>query len=119
MGLPVLQRSSSCMHALANTPAEPLCALFAHFPKDGNLPRIHGRVGFRVTLFEACSAFTHVTACILAKSSNMTLYTEGFSRFVTSTTAPIATGWSESYRAGFAPAERPCLCTAHEKSGLE
>jgi hypothetical protein len=28
------------------------------------------------------------------------LYTEGFGRFVSSTTAPIATGWSESYRVG-------------------
>ena len=26
------------------------------------------RVGFRVNLFEACSAFTHVTACMFAKS---------------------------------------------------
>jgi len=43
----------------------------------------------------------------------MTLYTGGFSRFVTSTTAPIATGWNESCRAGFAPAGKPCLCTAH------
>src|SRR5665213_1215812 len=42
-----------------------------------------------------------------------TLYTEGFSRFVTSTTAPIATGWSDSCRVGFAPTETPCLCTAH------
>ena len=42
-----------------------------------------------------------------------TLYTEGFSRFVTSTTAPIATGWSDSCRVGFAPTGRPCLCTAH------
>ena len=44
----------------------------------------------------------------------MTLYTGGSSRFVTFTTAPIATGWSESCRAGFAPAGRPCLCTAHK-----
>jgi len=43
------------------------------------------------------------------------LFTEGFSRFVTSTTAPIATGWSESRRVGFAPTERPCLCTAHRE----
>ena len=82
-------------------------------PRSSSLPRIASRVGFRITLFEACSAFTLVTACLLAKSPSVTLYTEGFSRFVTSTTAPIATGWSESYRAGFAPAERPCLCTAH------
>jgi hypothetical protein len=35
----------------------------------------------------------------------MTLYTEGFSRIVTSAAAPAAIGWSESCRAGFAPAE--------------
>src|SRR5437016_13606399 len=43
------------------------------------------------------------------------LFTEGFSRFVTSTTAPIATGWSDSRRVGFAPTERPCLRTAHRE----
>ena len=37
---------------------------------------------------------------MLAESPYVTLYTEGFSRFVTSTTAPIATGWSESCRVG-------------------
>jgi hypothetical protein len=42
----------------------------------------------------------------------MTHYTGGFSRFVTSTTAPIATGWNGNCRAGFAPAGKPCLCTA-------
>ena len=31
------------------------------------------------------------------------LYTEGFGRFVSSTTAPIATGWSESCRVGSNP----------------
>jgi hypothetical protein len=31
------------------------------------------------------------------------LYTEGFGRFVPSTTAPIATGWSESCRVGLIP----------------
>jgi hypothetical protein len=33
----------------------------------------------------------------------MTLYTEGFSRFVTSTTAPVTTGWSNSCRVGSHP----------------
>ena len=75
-------------------------------------------VGFRIASFEACSAFTYVTACILAKSLYMTLYIGVFSRFVASTPAPIATGWSDSCRAGFAPAERPCLCTAHRKLAL-
>jgi hypothetical protein len=47
----------------------------------------------------------------------VTLYTEGFSRFVTSTTAPIATGWSDSCRVGLSPTERSRLCTAHLKAG--
>lgn len=43
----------------------------------------------------------------------MMLYTEGFGRFVTSTTAPIATGWSDSCRVGISPTEGTRLCTAH------
>lgn len=52
-------------------------------------------------------------ACTLAKSPQVTLCTEGFSRFVTSATASIASGWSDSCRVGFAPTGRPCLRTAH------
>ena len=48
-----------------------------------------------VLRFEACSTFTHVPAYMLAKSPNVTLYTEGFDGFVTSSAAPIATGWSD------------------------
>ena len=48
----------------------------------------------------------------------MTLYTEGFNRFVSSTIAPIATGWSETCRVGFAPTEKLRLGTAHWKSRL-
>jgi len=42
-------------------------------------------------------------ACQLVKSPSATLYIEGFSRFVTSTAAPITTGWSDSCRAGLTP----------------
>ncbi len=42
-----------------------------------------------------------------------TLCTEGFNRFVTSTVASIATGWSDPCRAGFAPAGKQRLGTAH------
>ena len=49
---------------------------------------------------EACSAFTHVTACLLAKSPIATLCTEGFDGFVTSTAAPIATGRSDQLPGG-------------------
>src|SRR6202158_2946858 len=41
---------------------------------------------------------------------------EGFSHFVTSMTAPIASGWSDC-RVGFAPTGKRRLCTAHTRSG--
>jgi hypothetical protein len=104
------------MH-VANAPAELPDAFFAHFSSSVSLPRIRERVGPRITLFEACSAFTHVTACTLAKPSKMALYTEGFSHFVTSMTAPIATGWSKSCRVGFAPTGRRRLSRRTRRSG--
>jgi len=52
-------------------------------------------VGSCIYSFEACSAFTRVTTCRLAKSPYATLYTGGSDGFVISTAAPIATGWSE------------------------
>jgi hypothetical protein len=75
-------------------------------------PKFSG-VGFRITLFEACSAFTRVTACMLAESPVATLYTRGFVEFVASPDAPIATGWSDSCRAGLSPAGDVHLFTAH------
>ncbi len=85
----------------------------ALFPIPVSLPRMSGRVGLRNVLFEDCSAFTRVTACTLAKSPNVTLYTRGFSHFVTSMTAPIASGWSKSHRVGLAPTGKRRLSTAH------
>jgi hypothetical protein len=41
---------------------------------------------------------------------------EGFSHFVTSMTAPIASGWS-GCRVGFAPTGKRRLCTAHARRG--
>src|SRR5258708_5923471 len=44
-------------------------------------------------------------ACLLAGSPDATLCIEGFGSIVTSTTAPIATGWSNSCQVGIAPTE--------------
>ncbi|MGA6977266.1 MAG: hypothetical protein WBZ23_12130, partial [Pseudolabrys sp.] len=41
---------------------------------------------------------------------------EGFSHFVTSMTAPIASGWS-GCRVGLAPTGKRRLCTAHTQAG--
>ena len=70
-----------------------------------SLPRKGYRVGLRIVLFEDCSAFTHVTACTLAPSPIRDTLIEGFSHFVTSMTAPIASGWS-GRRVGLAPTGR-------------
>ena len=67
----------------------------AHSPSPINLPRMGERVGLCNDLFEDCSAFTRVTACTLAGSSKMIHYIRGFSYFVTSITAPIASGRSK------------------------
>jgi hypothetical protein len=67
-------------------------------------------VGSCINSFEACSAFTRVTTCRLAKSPYATLYTGGSGGFVTSTAAPIATGWSDPVPGRvFPPAVDQCL----------
>jgi hypothetical protein len=63
-----------CLHAVANTPAGRMefCSLVPfHSLRPSPKP---GRVGSCISLFEACSAFTHVTACTLAKSPSDLLH---------------------------------------------
>ena len=72
------------------------------------------RVGLRVARFEACSAFTRVAARMVAEPPKAARYTEVLqSKSLPPSTAPIATGWSDCCRAGFAPAEGRRLSTAH------
>jgi hypothetical protein len=85
-------------------------------PRRISLPRKGCRVGLRIVLFEDCSAFTRVTACTLALSPIRDTLIEGFSHFVTSMTAPIASGWS-GCRVGFAPTGKRRLVTAHTQLG--
>jgi hypothetical protein len=58
-------------------------------PSRVSLPRYGSRVGLRIVLFEACAAFTRVTACTLALSPICDTHSEGFSYFVTSIAAPL------------------------------
>src|ERR1700736_5988316 len=81
-------------------------------PSRISLPRKGCRVGLRIVLFEACSAFTRVTACTLALSPIRDTHSEGFSYFVTSIAAPAASGWSDC-RVGLAPTGKRRLVTAH------
>jgi hypothetical protein len=58
-----------------------------------------------------------VAARVFAEPPKVTLYTEGFDRFVTSTVTPIATGWSDSCRVGLSPTEKAHVFTAHGYGG--
>ena len=76
-----------------------------------------GRVGFRIKSFEACSAFARATARMVAGPPKATLVIEVLRPMSSPpSSAPTATGWSDSCRAGFAPAEEWRLCTAHQLS---
>ena len=71
------------------------------------------RVGFRISRFEVCSAFTRVAARMVAEPPRAARLGVLRTMSLPPSSAPIATGWSDSCRAGFAPAEERRLITAH------
>src|ERR1700684_1809036 len=116
MGLPVLRTLSLCTCCRHYPGAAGGRTLPSPSPSRISLPRKGRRVGLRIVLFEACSAFTSVTACTLALSPIRDTHSEGFSQFVTSVAAPVASGWSVC-RVGLTPTGKRRLCTAHTRSG--
>jgi len=88
--LPVL-RTLSLWTCRRQSPVQQPGIIFSYSPSRISLPPT--RVGLHIDPFETCSAFTRVAACTLALSPIRTLI-EGFSHFVTSMTAPLASGWS-------------------------
>ena len=60
-----LQQRPSTTRLFADRAAQPRDPFLRRAPTP-----LNRRVGFRITLFEACSAFTQVTACMLAASFN-------------------------------------------------
>ena len=103
-------------------PPIPRCSNWAYpslnSPSCFSLPRYGSRVGLHIFLFEACSTFTRVAACTLALSPIRDTLIEGFSHFVTSMTAPIASGWS-GCRVGLTPTGKRRLCTAHARTEVD
>ena len=93
---------SLCRHAVAITPVATREGLKS-FPLSTSRLRPSPSlcwVGCHIECFEACSAFTHVTACLLAESLKRPFPIEGFGGIVTSTAAPIATGWNDQLPGG-------------------
>src|ERR1700720_3435941 len=116
MGLPVLRTLSLCTCCRHYPGAAAGRTLRSASPSRISLPRKGCRVGLRIVLFEDCSAFTRVTACTPPLSPIRDTLIEGFSHFVTSMTAPIASGWS-GCRVGFAPTGKRRGCSAHATLG--
>src|ERR1700737_3541430 len=100
-------------------PPLPRCSSWAYSslisPGRISLPRKGCRVGPHLVLFEACSAFSRVAACTLARSPIRDPLSEGFRHFVSSMTAPVASGWG-GCRVGLAPTGKRRLVTAHPLS---
>jgi hypothetical protein len=68
LGSPVLRTLSLCTCCRQYPGAAAGRTVSLIHPSRISLPRKGIRVGLRITLFEACSAFTRVTACTLALS---------------------------------------------------
>src|SRR5262249_47574692 len=105
-----------CVHAVATTPAQRLGVLLRSFtPSRISLPRKGYRVGLRIVLFEACSAFTRVTACTLALSPMRDTPSEGLQLF---RHLPSCSGCFrlERCRVGLSPTGKRRLATAHTPS---
>ena len=96
LGLPVLRALSWCTCCRHYPGAAAGCIPRSSHPAVSAFPGRGRRVGLHIDLFEACSAFTRVAACTLARSPFRDPLSEGFRHFVASMPAPVASGWSES-----------------------
>jgi hypothetical protein len=94
LGLPVLRLVPSFIHAVAHTPAGLMRLIRSYLSPASAFPRLlAGRLlhpRFRGLLSVHSRYGLHDRQVAFA-----TLYTGGFSRFVTSSAPPIATGWSD------------------------
>ena len=82
-GFPCFETISSSRHADATTPAEPLGAV-AVSPSGIGLPQKLDGSASATCLFGACSAFTHVSACLFARSPKVTFTQSTSTHVVTS-----------------------------------
>ena len=92
----------ACRH---HYPGELVPKLRSSIRNVGSLPRYSGGSTLALPFSRPARCSLHVTACMLAEPLKRPFYTGGFERFITSTLAPVATGWSDSCRAGLSPAE--------------
>src|SRR6266853_287387 len=107
-----------CVHAVATTPAQRLGVSLCSFtrPYQPSPKGLSGRPAhrpFRGLLGVHSRYGLHTRAVTVYRDT----LTRGFSHFVTSMTAPVASGWS-GCRVGLPPTGKRRLSTAHTPSGL-
>jgi hypothetical protein len=107
-----------CVHAVATTPAQRLgvsvhSVTQPYQPSPKTLSGRPARRPFRGLLGVHLRYGLHTRAVTVYRDT----LSEGFSHFVTSMTAPVASGWS-GCRVGFAPTGKRRLSTAHATTGL-
>src|SRR5260370_27922391 len=90
LGLPVLRTLSLCTCCRHYPGAASARTASLTSPSRISFPRKGRRVGLRIVLFEACSAFTRVTACTLPLSPIRATLIKCVSHSATPTTPPIA-----------------------------
>ena len=83
--------------------------------RNGSLPHSPSRSASHVGTFEACTAFTCVTACMLAEPPGGPLTSECFYNKL-AFVAPTATGWNDSCRVGLLSHWKSPQFTAHRRS---
>ncbi len=98
--------------AVVTTPVEPLGAHIVLFPSDASFPCNKARSASTSILSRPAQRSLALQPAH-SPSHLVTLSTGGFSRVVTSPTAPIATGWNDLCRKGLSPSQEPRLSTAH------
>jgi len=106
LGSPVLRAFSLCRHAIATTPAGSSqgSGCSPDFD-DGGLPQMTAGSAPASKPFRGLLGVHTCYGLPAHGVAYATLYIEGSGSVVTSTTAPIATGWSNSCQVGIAPTE--------------
>ena len=118
-GLPVLRPFPSSMRAVATTPAEAVGACVARFPTHASLPRQLGESASASSVSRpARRSLALPPAWSLGRPRRPFVIRVLQPMSLPPSSAPTATGWSDSCRAGFAPAEEWRLRTAHQLIGI-
>jgi len=104
-----------CLHAVAITRAGPGELVRSYCPPNFDLPRPEGESAPALNCFEACSAFTHVTACRLAESPMRPFPSEASAASLPPAPPRLLPGGTNQFPGGIFTRLRPAPSTAHNE----